>query len=253
MSDTTSSKLQTAIDAAKKGANEALRYFDKNIEVVFKDDNTPVTIADRKSEETIKNYILSKFPDAKFLAEESGGEVSESGTWIIDPVDGTRSFSRGVPGWCVLIAYYEKGEFLIGVCYFPVQDELLYAEKGKGAFMNGKKVCVSKIEKLNKAYIGFGNPKYMKDQQVLLDYINASASARSWEATYCEFLLAQGKIDALVDGYAQLWDIAPFVVIIEEAGGKITRLDGSPIGLTKRGCIVTNGLIHNEVLKIINN
>lgn len=97
-------ELQTAIEAAKVGATTALKYFNKGIAVDYKEDKSPVTIADKKTEEAIKNFITSKFPGAKFVGEEFGGKINDDEFWIIDPIDGTRSFSRGVPEWCVMIS-----------------------------------------------------------------------------------------------------------------------------------------------------
>lgn len=245
-----SNELKIAIEAAEKGAQEALKYFDKPLDIVFKDDMTPVTIADKKSEEIIRDYLSHHFPGSQFVGEEGGGSKNVDDFWTIDPVDGTRSFSRGVPGWCVLLSHYKNGQFRIGVCYFPVFKQLLYAERGGGAFMNKKQVYVSKVSTLSKAYTAFGNPRYIENKKVINQLVEKSASVRSWEATYSQFLIAQGKCDALIEGYGQTWDVAPFVSIIEEAGGKITKLDGTPVDLKSRGCISTNGVLHDEVVKL---
>lgn len=248
-----SNKLKAAIEAAKVGGKRALKYYEKDLEIELKNDRTPVTIADRKSEEVIKSHILKSFPNAKFVGEESGGSTKEDEFWTIDPIDGTRSFSRGIPSWCVLIGYYKNSQFELGVCYYPIFNQTLYAQRNKGAYLNGKKVHVSKIDSLNKAFLGFGNPRYMEDKNSLLNLIDLAGSARSWEVTYSNFLLAQGKVDVVLDGYAYLWDVSPFKVIIEEAGGKITRINGDPITIHGKGYLSTNGLLHDEVVKIINN
>lgn len=248
-----SDELKVAIEAAKVGAEIALRYFDQDISVEFKEDKTPVTIADLESEKAIIKAITKKFPNSNFVAEETGGDRDLDEFWTIDPIDGTRSFTRGIPGWCVLISLFRDNDFILGVSYFPFHDEMLYAEKGKGAFYNGKKVRVSKIDSFNKAYFGFGNIKYIENRDSLINLVDASASSRSWEVTYANFLLAQGKVDTVLDAYGLIWDTAPFKVIIEEAGGKITRPDGSEIKPNnKRGYLSTNGLLHDEVLKILN-
>ena len=249
-----SNELKVAIEAARVGAKSAIKYFNKNLKVSIKEvDKTPVTIADQESEKAIKSFLLSKFPRAKFVAEEIGGSTKEDEFWIIDPVDGTRSFSRGIPGWAVSIGYYKNSVFELGVCYYPIFDQILYAQRGEGAYLNGEKVHVSQIDSLNKALLGFGNPRYIENKSSLLNLIDLAGSARSWEVTYSNFLLAQGKVDIVLDGYAYLWDVAPFKVIIEEAGGKITRIDGSPITIHGKGYVSTNGLLHDEVIKLINN
>lgn len=247
-----SEKLQIAIEAAKKGAAEALKFFDTGISVTLKEDKTVVTKADYASEKAILDYITSQHADAKFVAEESGGNAEEENFWIVDPVDGTRSFSRGAPTWCVLIAYCVQKEIQLGVCYFPILDVLIYAEKGKGTFINNKRTYVSKIPSLKEAYIGFGSPKYFENKNIILDFVESTAGLRIPDLTFADYLVAKGSMDACIDAYGMLWDLAPFKVIIEEAGGKITRLDGSPWTLEGRGGIMSNGLVHDEILQIVN-
>ncbi len=248
-----SNELKVAIEAARKGARNALKYFNKDIQVEIKpDDGTVVSHADRETEEVIKSYILSKYKNAKFLGEESGGDISQKEFWVIDPIDGTRSYLRGIPLWCVIVSLCRYNEVFLGVIYYPHGDNIFYAEKGRGAFENNQKLHVSSIEHLKDAYLGFGSPRHFKDKQVLLDLIDKAAGSRSWEATYCGLLVVSGKIDAHIDAFGKIWDLAPFKVMIEEAGGKITRLDGSPWTLKGSGAIMTNGILHDEVLAIIN-
>lgn len=247
-----SHELRLAIEAAKAGAQEALKYYDKGIETTFKADKTVVTEADVASEKVIIDRIKKDFPNAHFLAEESGGEVRSDSFWIIDPIDGTRSFSRGIPTWNVLIAYCQNREVKVGVSYFPLMGGVMYAERGKGAYFNDEQISVSKTGQLSKSYSALGSPKYFEHKQLILDLVDASATLRMHDLTYSTFLLSQGKIDALVDRYGKTWDCAPFKVIIEEAGGRITRLDGSEWELDGRdGSIITNGLLHDEVLAIV--
>lgn len=245
-------ELKTAIEAAKAGAKIALKYYDKKIDVQIKADNTVLTIADKETEKAIKEFILSKFPNAKFVAEESGGTIDNDEFWIIDPIDATRSFSRGIPTWNVLIALCRKEEIILGVSYFPALNSILYAEKGKGTYLNGKRVYVSKINTVKDSYVAYGSPRFFKDKKRLINLIEKAGSTRCPDTTYSSFLLAQGKYDAVVDEYAQLWDAAPLSVIIEEAGGRMTNFKGKPWKITDRGYIASNGLIHNEIVSIVN-
>lgn len=246
-----SKELEVAIEAAKKGAAHALLSFNKAMTVSYKDDETPVTIIDEETEEIIKNYILSVFPHAIIVGEETGGEISAEAFWTIDPIDGTRSYSRGIPTWYVLISYIVNNEVQIGVCYQPNTKQLLYAERGKGTFLNTTPVFVSKTTSLKEAFAGYGSFKYFKDRKKLLRFIDAFPSTRGWDATYSNFLLCLGKLDAFYEAYGQLWDIAPFKVILEEAGGKITDHNGKPWTVHTRGCLATNGIVHNEVLAVL--
>lgn len=245
-------ELRTAIDAAKIGAEKVLEYFDKKIEIEYKEDETPVTVADRETEKTIKKFILSKYKGVKFVAEESGGSIDESEFWIIDPIDGTRSFSRGIPTWCVIVSLCRNKEIIATVVYYPNSKDMYYAEKGKGAYINNKKMNVSNVSSIENSYLGYGSPKHFENKQTIIDLIEVSGSARSWEATYSSCLVAEGKMDISVDAYGRIWDVAPFKLLVEEAGGKITRLDGSPWDIEGYGAIMTNGILHDEVVRIVN-
>lgn len=249
-----SEELRIAIEAAKIGAKTSLKYYKRNLDIEVKSDKTVVTDADHRAEDAIKSFILSQVSNAKFLAEETGGSRNEETIWIIDPIDGTRCFIRGIPFWCTLISLYKKGEVILGVCYFPLfQDGLIYAEKDKGAFRGLKTIHTSNISDLSKCYLTFGSLRYFKNKKPLLKLVDRVNSVRGYEPTYSHFLLSCGNIDATIDVYAQPWDSAPFKVIIEEAGGKMTHIDGKPWNIYGRGFIGTNGLLHDEVVKLYNN
>lgn len=247
-----SDKLQIAITAAKKGAKEALKYYEKNVSSTVKDDTSIVTNGDYASEKVIIEYLNSVDPQTHIIAEESGGGIHKDGFWTIDPIDGTRSFARGVPTWAVLISYCENNDVTIGVCYFPVTNELLYAERGSGSFLNNKKVHVSDVDSLKSSYVGYGSIRHFKDRSWLDPLARECGSIRSPDATYASLLVAKGGFDASFEAYGKIWDIAPFKVIIEEAGGKITRLDGTPWTFEGRGSLMSNGLIHDDILDILN-
>jgi len=248
-----SKELETAISAAKTGAARALTYFNKNLKVKYKKDQTPVTIADKSTEEAMVNYIKSRFPKAKFLCEESGGSITNDDLWIIDPIDGTRSFIRGVPAWCVIVSLSRKKEITQCAIYYPFTKNVYYAEKGEGAYVNGKLIRVSEVADISRAYLGYGSIKHFINKRRLINITSAVGSARSWEVTYSSCLVAEGKMDISVDEYGRAWDIAPFKLLIEEAGGKITRFNGGKWTLEGRGAVITNGILHEKVLRILNN
>lgn len=248
MSDT----LTIAIEATKKGARAAIAAFRKNATVSIKNDSTPVTAADLASENAIIDAIKSHFPNAQFVGEEGGGNTSNDSFWIIDPVDATRSFARGLPLWSVLLALFEKGDITVGVCYFPALSLTVYAEKEKGAYVNGERIHVSTVATLDTAFVAFGTLRYFQKKEPVLALIEKSGATRSYDTSFSDYLVASGKMDVSVDGYAQVWDAAPFKVIIEEAGGKITNLKGQPWSLHDRGIVVSNGIVHNEVIHILN-
>lgn len=244
--------LQIALKAAELGAKKALSYFDNGSDLgeKLKPDNTNVTIADLATEKVIIDYIKSKISAANFIGEETGGEKTES-FWIVDPIDGTRAFARGIGTWAVLISYYEASDFKIGVAYFPVLNELYYAEKGFGGFLNDTPIKISKTQNLSKSLVNSGNPKNYQNPDILPNLINKTAILRGYETTYAHALVASGKMDASVDPYSKLWDFAPFAVIIPEAGGKITNFQGNTPGLEDLGALTSNGLVHDELIKIV--
>ena len=246
-----STELKVAIEAAKKGAEYAMQFFGKEIIVEKKKDNTVFTRVDKETENIIKNTILSKFPNAKFVGEETGGVPSKGTFWTIDPIDGTRHFVRNTPLWAVLISLIKDGKPAVGVSNMPCLNEILYGEKGKGAFLNGEKISVSNIANLKDAIFMFGSLRFFKEKTpILLRVAEACGSARSLVSPYEFHLLASGRCEVVLDVYGKIWDIAPFKVIVEEAGGRVTNLNGEPWSIDDKGCIAANGILHNEVMKI---
>lgn len=252
-------ELKTAIDAAKKGAEAALPFFNKEqeMDLKYKDDNSTLTAADIASEEAIKSYILSVFPDAEFIAEESDDTTSSyENVWIIDPIDGTTEFSRGIDSWSILIAYAKNKEIVVGVCFFPVRKDLLYAEKSKGAFMNDALIKVSALSDLRKALIGFSPFRFFNEAEriKLISVLDNAMSSRGTVCSYSANNVALGRFDAYVGSpHNGIWDIAPFVPIVKEAGGKITDWNGEELNIENRrsNMIVSNGLLHSEIIKIL--
>jgi fructose-1,6-bisphosphatase/inositol monophosphatase family enzyme len=247
-----SQELQTAIEAAKAGGKIALNYFQTKLDVKTKKDSSFVTNADLETEKTIKNSILKSYPDAKFLAEESGGDTNEKDFWIIDPIDGTRMFIKGITQWSILIAHYANNEITSGVCYIPTQDILLVAEKNSAAYLNGKQVTVSTINTLDKAFGSFGSIRHYKNIDPIIKLNENKTVLRGFESAYGLALVAKGSMDVVIDAYATPWDYAPFIRIIEEAGGKVTDFEGKPWNLETKNLVATNGLLHDRVIKVIN-
>ncbi len=240
--------LQTAIDAAKEAEDVILRYFDKGVDVKYKSDQTPVTEADTGAEAIIKEVIGAAFPDHSFIGEETGLTGTESGyVWIIDPIDGTKNFVRKLPFFGTLIALMRDGEFIVGVSNAPVMKELVYAEKGSGAFMNGTRIHVSATSDMSRAYVGHGGlSRFNTNGRLpgLVSLVSGTHACRGFGDLWSYNLLAQGKIDIVAEAGLKVWDVAPAAVIINEAGGKMTDLDGKPIGLDTTTALATNGILH---------
>lgn len=246
------SELKIAIEAAKKGAEVALTYFGKKINVEIKSNNTPVTVADREAEEAIKQYILGYFPNSEFVGEESGGDLTKDDFWIIDPIDGTKNYTRGLPLWSILIAHYKQGKISVGVSNTPLMNEVMYAELDHGAYLNGKKIYVSKINKLKDAFISYGDIMTLNEKNIS-KLSKICISSRGFGDAWSYHLLANGRIDIMIEKENSAWDVAPFKLIIEEAGGKFSTIEGKEWEVIDRSCIATNGLLHDEVVKIYNN
>ena len=246
--------LDVAIEAAKAGGQVAYSYFKNIPKVSYKADNSPVTKADIEAEKAIRKVITKGFPDHEIIGEESGQSKKKSKyTWVIDPIDGTRSYIRGISQWCVLVAVLEDSKPIIGVCYYPNQEELFSARKGSGTFLNGKKTIVSNVKNLDKAYIAYYNLKHfarLNKAQNLLDICQQTYYSTNI-ASYSLGYLLQGKIDAYICAHGLIWDLAAPAILVEEAGGKFTDFDGR-FSLTSDTGIFSNGFVHKQVLKLLN-
>lgn len=248
--------LDVALQATQAAEEVLLKYFGKNIAFQTKPDLSPVTIADQEAEEIIKTCIKDKFPDHTFFGEE--GEKADlrdhkGYTWIIDPIDGTKSYMRGNPLFATQLALLRDGELVIGVSNAPAMHELMYAEKGQGCFLNGEPVAVAKTVNLGEAYASFGAIKYFNEHRSLDALIRLSESvkvARSIGDFWPYHLLAQGKLEIVLEAETKLWDVAALKVIVEEAGGAFTQIDGLPVGVNTTSTLATNGSLHQSVLNI---
>lgn len=255
-----SKELKIAIEAAKKGAEIALSYYRKEeeaLEIKHKEDRSILTVADQKTEDVIKEHILSSFPYAEFITEEAENTTKTfENVWIIDPIDGIREFSKGIDYWAHLIAYAEKGEIKLGVCYFPALDLLLIGEKGKGAYLNGEKISVSKTSDFLRSFVILSSlRRFGSSKNGVLNLIDQNSGVRCYNSAFSGFCASTGKADVFVTSLeAKLWDFAPFVPIINEAGGKITDWNGNNISIKSDtvSAVFTNGLLHDEVLEMLN-
>lgn len=244
--------LDIAKNAAKLGAENAQKYFNTSLQVELKEDRSPVTIADKDTEQKIKEYILSQDSHAQFVGEEFGGDYKQDEYWLIDPIDGTVYFSRNIPIWGTLITYVKNGQAVIGASYVPFVDELLYAEKGKGAFLNDKRVHVSQRNSIKEAFISYVSFYRIVDRLPGFTELCATAhKAKGVGDSYGFHLLASGRIEARFDGAALPFDVAGMNLVVEEAGGKVTNFNGDPWTFSDNNLIATNGILHDEVLTIV--
>lgn len=223
-------ELETAVVAARAGGEAALPFFGKALSPEWKADDSPVSAADRAADATMRECIEAAFPDDGVLTEESGERRGLSGRrWIIDPVDGTRSFLRGLPYWCNLIALEAEGEIAVGVMHLPIFGRLYRAARGLGAWRDDVRLAVESGRVLSRCSLVLGEIDLVTaglGAEAFGKLVHAVGSASSYGAAYGAALLLDGQADAWMEGEVTLWDIAPFAVLFEEAGARFTDLAG---------------------------
>jgi histidinol-phosphatase len=251
-----SKEMTFALDVARRAGDLALEYYRNRTTGTMKSDNTPVTIADQKCERLIREALAEHFPEDAILGEEEGESATKGSSkrkWIIDPIDGTYNFTRQVPVWALLLALEEDGEIVLGVLNAPAMDELYWAEKGGGAFKNGEPTRVSTISKLDESQFEFGAPNRLVSDGYW-DAMRIICEKTYRQRGFGDYLnfghVFEGKAEAMIEIGVKPWDIAPMKIIAEEAGGKYTDLEGGS-SIYKGGCLVSNGLVHEELLRIL--
>jgi histidinol-phosphatase len=249
---TPSPELRAALDAAEAAAGIARSLFQRNVAVRIKADKSPVTEADVRCEEAIREILESRFPTHGFYGEETGSRARDAeSVWLVDPIDGTKAFVREYPMFSTQIALMRGGDLVLGVSSAPVYGEIAYAERGGGAFLNGAPVAVSRIDTLESTVLSSGNmkslalgPKWKRYGEL----IAGISRIRGYGDFLHYHLLASGKIDAVVETDVNILDIAACVAIVTEAGGRFTDLEGAPITLDSTSVLATNGKVHRAVL-----
>jgi histidinol-phosphatase len=219
------------------------RFRALDLRVDTKADLTPVTDADRAVERALRERIADERPGEGVLGEEEGDDGGDI-RWILDPIDGTRNFSRGVPIWATLIALERDGEIVCGVVSAPALARRWWASRGDGAYMNGEPLRVSKVRSLGDAVL---SATYAADLAVLEPLAwHARGLGDFWQHT----LVAEGSVDAAIDAELALWDYAAPSLVVTEAGGRITALDGGPVRPYEK-IVSSNGLLHDEVIALL--
>ena len=245
-------RLEVAIAAAKAGGETALRYFRTGLPVEEKADRTPVTEADRACESRVVDILREAFPEYGVLGEEFGEVPGPAGRWIVDPIDGTKSFIRGIPFFATLIALEEEGEVTTGVVYAPALDDLLYAQKGHGAYDKSGRLRVSEVTSLGEAMLVFGGPQVFRQGGWWTAYealVDRSARQRGYGDYFGYTFVTRGQAEAMIDLDLKPWDLAAIKVIVEEAGGRFTDVQGRAT-IYGGSAVASNGRIHDEILRL---
>jgi len=243
-------RLETAIRAARAGGEVAMRYFRTELAVEHKSDASPVTVADRETEQRIVAVLRESFPGHGVLGEEFGGSGESGARWIIDPIDGTKSFIRGIPFFACLVALEEDGEITTGAVYAPATDDLLYAQKGEGAYDKNGRLRVSEVGALGEAMLVFGGANVLRERGYWPAYerlVDASARQRAYGDYFGYTFVARGQCEAMLEVDIKPWDLAPLKIIIEEAGGRFTDFAGRPT-IYSGTAVASNGRVHDELL-----
>ena len=251
--------LDLAIQAAREAGAILQDFAARGFQIEHKGRINIVTEADLASERHIKALIAARYPSHRILAEEGGatGGASDDYCWIIDPLDGTTNFSHGFPCYAVSIGIEYKGHSVAGVIYDPARDEMFAAERGAGAECNGRSLHVSAVETLERALVVSGFPydvrermnDYLPTWQAFLE--TAQGVRRLGAAALDMACVAAGQMDGFWEQGLHAWDVAAGWVIIEEAGGRVTKLDGSKFDNHSSSLLCTNGLVHDEMLAVI--
>jgi histidinol-phosphatase len=250
------SYLGFALAAAEAAGKEILRYYRGDFEVELKADQTPVTIADRRAEEIIREILLGEFPDHGFFGEEGGREHEDAEyLWLVDPIDGTKSFVGGYGMFSTQIALMRQGRLVLGVSSAPAAGEIAWAVRGKGALLDGVPVHVSRKTSLGDAAVSTGNLQSMakSDRWAGLGRICAMVDrTRGYGDYYHYHRLAAGQLDAVIESDVNILDIAALSVIVGEAGGVFTDLEGRPPDLQTTSVLAAAPGLHPLLLDMLN-
>jgi histidinol-phosphatase len=228
----------------------ALSYFRHDPQVTWKPDATPVTEADIAVEAMIREELGRRFPDDAIRGEEGGVEGASDRMWIVDPIDGTRNYAAGIQLWANLLALKVEGEYVLGLANAPAIGERYEAIRGTGATWNGEPMRVSPVDRIADGMVVFGDVEAWMGTPQHARFMRLVAGAqrsRGFGDFWGHMLVARGAAVAMIEPQLSEWDFAPLVVIVEEAGGRVTQADGSP-PVHGGSLITTNGLVHDEVL-----
>lgn len=244
--------VRTAILAAKAAEAVIERYYRGELEVRLKADQSPVTVADIEAEQTIKGLITEAYPDHGFYGEETGQVRPDAEyVWLIDPIDGTKSFVRGYPFFSTQIALMHRNCLILGVSNAPISGELAYAERGAGAFLNEQPIRVSEVHAIDQATLSVGNIKTLAaapQWSRLADIVQKVNRTRGYGDFLHYHMLAAGKLDIVLESDVNILDIAALSVIVEEAGGRFTDLTGKPPDLaTTTVLAASTPALHEEI------
>jgi myo-inositol-1(or 4)-monophosphatase len=250
--------LEFAVATVREAGAVLRDYYRSGVTVKYKGEIDLITEADHASEALILNRIRSAYPDCAILAEESGASASPSAAlWIADPLDGTTNFAHGLPIFSVTLALMVNGVLEVGATYDPIYNQLYTARRGQGAYLNGERLRVSAAPTLDKALLVTGFPYDRRTNpnnniKQFTDFsLRAQGVLRLGSAALDLAAVAAGRLDGYWEWKINPWDIAAGVLLVQEAGGRVSMPDGSPLDLFARKIVASNGLIHDEMIEVL--
>jgi len=245
--------VQDVVNITETASRVALQYFRQPLLIEMKDNMTPVTVADKKTEEYIRGELERKFPDFGILGEEFGEVTKKSDlVWTIDPIDGTRSFIRGIPLFGTLVGLLNKGKPILGVMVLPALDETYFAAEGTGTYCNGHQLHVSPTVTLESAIVSHGDTSCFEDagkMPLLKSILDKADLTRGYSDCFGHSLVLRGAVDAMIDPVVSLWDVAPIACLVEEAGGEWFSFSGAET-LTERSFISCTPALKQPLLRL---
>lgn len=251
--------LLVAIEAVRKAGQILREELGKERVITYKGAIDLVTDVDRRSEAAIVEVVRAAFPNHAVVGEE-GGEIAGPGrggyTWLIDPLDGTTNYTHGFPCFCVSVGVAREGVPVAGAIYDPTGEELFTALRGEGAHLNGHRLRVSTVKDLNNALLATGFPADLRETRMNLDHFTdfclvAQAVRRPGSAALDIAYVAAGRLDGFWELRLSPWDMAAGALMVEEAGGRLSEVDGSPFAVFGKGIVASNGLIHDAMLSVL--
>lgn len=254
--------LADLIDEVLAAGDEARRMYEAGLirwtdrtRVQMKPDRTPVTEADHAVEKRLSEYLRKRYPEADFLGEETGesGPGGAGLRWVLDPIDGTRAFLRGIGTWSVLLGLIADGEPVLGIAYLPAENDLYTAVRGDGAWGNGRPLAVSRVSTLEDATVSHGTLQQFTGAGMIgsLERLAGSTASQRGFSDFDGYRrLLRGQVDAMIDPAVMPWDICAASVLVHEAGGVLTSFDGEPT-IFGGGAAASNGLFHRDLLALL--
>lgn len=254
MPDQATEFLPTMTEIAREAGALVMEYFHQRVKVEYKGEVDLVTVADRKSEALILERIRGRWPAHDILGEEGG--LHDQGSdyrWYVDPLDGTTNFAHGFPVFCISLALEYKGRRVAGVIYDPTRDELFAAEQGSGAYLNQQRIQVSKTANLAECLVATGFPSHKRHKNPNIFFyhqitLRTHGVRRAGSAALDLCCVACGRFDAFWEFNLNPWDTAAGVLLVEEAGGRVSDFRGGPFQINSRETLASNGLVHQAML-----